>query len=203
LGCAVLGLLPTAQAATATYSATHSPSTPDWSDTFTLQAFNPNLGSLQSVYIQATETLSVSGSVYNSGPNSESFTFNAGSYLALTLPGTLGFLQPSPAGGSQPYTLASGATGIYSPLDTSDSAHANYTFTGDLAWFIGTAALNLPGTAHGTYQIVGGNGNIVPSLNKVCGATVQVQYTYAPVPEPSAAALLALGAATLLWRRRR
>lgn len=192
-----------AKATTETFTATHSPSTTEWSDNFILQEFNPALGSLQSVYILASQSVSINGTVNNTATVSESFTFRAGSQLTVTLPGVLGFLQPSPLASAQAFNLPSGATAPYGPVNGSDSVNYTYTLPADMANFIGAGTLTLPGSTLSQELISGGGGNITASLTTVSGATVEVQYTYLPVPEPGSLALLALGGAVMLLRRRR
>ena len=206
LGWASLGLLLTAseaKAATETFTFPHPPSTTEWSDTFVLQQFNPALGSLQSVFIEATESVTINGAVNNTATVPESFTFRAGSQLILTLPGTLGSLLPSPLASAQAFNLASGGSALYGPVNASDTASSTYTLPADMASFIGAGTLNLPGVTQSQELIAGGGGNITAILNTVAGATVEVQYTYSAVPEPGSLVLLALGGAVMLLRRRR
>jgi len=206
LSLASAGLLLTAseaKATTETFTYTHSPSTTEWSDNFILQEFNPALGSVTSVYISASEDVTMDGTVKNNATGPESFTFRAGSQLILTLPGALGSLMPSPLASAQAFNLPSGGTAPYGPVNASDSVNSTYTLPGDMALFIGAGTLNLPGYTQSQELISGGGGNISADLNTVAGATVEVQYNYVPVPEPGSLALLALGGAVVLLRKRR
>ena len=206
LSWATVGLLLAAsetKATTATYTATHSPSTTEWSDSFILQQFNPALGSLQSVYIEASESVNINGTVQNTSTGPQSFTFRAGSLLTVTLPGTLGFLQPSPLAFAQAYNLPAGGSALYGPVNASDSVNYTYTTAPDMAWFIGVGTFTLPGVTQTQELISGGGGNIIASLSTVAGATVKVQYNYILVPEPGSFVLLALGGAVMLLRKRR
>ncbi len=178
-------------------------STTEWNTNFVLQEFNPAQGSLQSVYIAATESVNINGIVTNTSALTESFTFKAGSQLVLTLPGTLGTLLPSPLASAQAYNLPSGGSAAYGPVNASDTANGTYTLPADLNLFIGTGTLILPGYTQTSEQIIGGGANIGVSLFTVAGATVQVVYTYAPVPEPTTLSLFALGGALWLLRPRR
>jgi hypothetical protein len=192
-----------AKATTDTYTANYGPATTEWNNNFILQLFDPSLGSLQSVYITASESANIDGTVQNTSDGPQTFTFRAGSLLKVTLPGALGYLQPSPLALAQDYNLPAGGSAPYGPVNASDSANYTYTSPADMAWFIGTGTFTLPGFTQTQELIAGGGGNIIASLNTIAGATVEVQYNYVPVPEPASLALLALGGAVMLLRRRR
>jgi hypothetical protein len=204
LASAVLLLMANeAKATTATYTATYPPSTTEWSHNFVLPLFDPSLGSLSSVYIAASESVNINGTVHNTSTGPQNFTFRSGSLLTVSLPGTLGFLQPSPLALAQAYSLPAGGSAPYGPINASDSVNYTYTLPGDMAWFIGAGTFTLPGFTQTQLLIVGGGGNITATLSTIAGAAVQVQYTYIPIPEPSSLALLALGGAVILLRKRR
>src|SRR5512135_1127711 len=105
------------KAVTDTYTATYGPALTEWSHNFVLPLFDPSLGTLSSVYIAASEAVNIDGTVQNTSANPQSFTFRAGSLLTLTLPGPLGFLQPSPLAMAQAYNLASGGIAPYGPVN--------------------------------------------------------------------------------------
>ncbi len=186
-----------------TFTATHSPSTTDWSDNFVLQQFDPSLGTLQSVMVTATENVTMSGTIHNYATVSESFSFSAGSLLTVTLPGSLGVIQASPMSHAQVFNLPSGANATFGPTTATDTGSSTYTLAGDMAWFLGTGTFSLPGQTVSSELITGGGGNLTALLNTVAGATVQVQYTYATVPEPGTFVSGALIAAAMLLRWRR
>jgi len=206
LGLAGAGLLLAASQAmaqpfTITFTDTYGPAKTDWSHNFVLQKFNPAWGSLQAVYITATNTVNIDGTVQNTSTGPQSFTFKAGSTITVTLPGFLGSLQASPLATAQAFNLPAGVTAPYGPISASADANYTYTLPADMASFIGTGTMSLPGITQSTEIITGGGGNIVASLNTLSGATVWVTYTY--IPEPGSLALLALGGVVMLLRKRR
>jgi hypothetical protein len=192
-----------APAATSLSTATYSPAKAEWSNDFVLQSFDPALGSLQSVYIAVSEGIDVSGDVYNSSPGPESFSFRSGSLLTVSLPGTLGLLQPSPLASSTAYNLPGGESASYGPKSASDTVTMTYTAPADLAWFIGPGALTLHGFTQTQQLMSGGWGNIAATVITTAGASVEVQYSYVSVPEPGTLTLLMLGGALMVLRRRR
>jgi hypothetical protein len=205
LGVASAALLLAASQAqaviTLTYTDVYPPGTTEWSHNFVLPLFNPALGPLQSVYISASESVNINGTVQNTSTGPQSFTFRAGSLLTVTLPDSLGYLQPSPLALAQAYNLPAGGSAPYGPVSASDSVNYTYTAPVDMAWFTGVGTFTLPAYTQTQELIAGGGGNIIASLNTIAGATVQVQYTY--IPEPGSLALLGLGAAVMLLRKRR
>jgi hypothetical protein len=190
-----------AQPWTICYTDTYPPSTTEWSHNFVLPLFNPAWGILQSVYIAASESVDINGTVQNTSTGPQSFTFRAGSLLTVTLPDSLGYLQPSPLALAQAYNLPAGGSAPYGPVSASDSVNYTYTAPVDMAWFQGGGTFTLPAYTQTQELIAGGGGNIIAVLNTVAGATVEVCYTY--IPEPGSLALLALGGAVMLLRKRR
>jgi hypothetical protein len=206
LGLVSAGILLTAtQGVTApwtvTYTDVYPPGTTEWSHNFVLPLFDPAWGTLQSVYIAASESVNMNGTVQNTSTGPQSFTFRAGSLLTVTLPDSLGYLQPSPLALAQAYNLPAGGSAPYGPVSASDSVNYTYTAPVDMAWFQGVGTFTLPAFTQTQELIAGGGGNIIAILSTVAGATVQVEYTY--IPEPASLALLALGGAVMLLRRRR
>lgn len=183
------------------FTDTLAPTTTEWNHIFEVQAFDPSLGSLVAVYVEVTENVTVSGSVQNLAATPASFNFQSGSVLTMTLPGMLGFLQPNPLALSQSYiSLAPGATAPYGPASASESADSTY-YSPLFGWTGAGKMVKLPAYTLTDQRILGQGGNVAAVLNTIAGATVSVTYYY--IPEPGSVALLGLGGAVLLLRRRR
>jgi hypothetical protein len=207
LALASAGLLLTASQAKAVtsplYTDTYGPTTTEWNHNFILPLFNPALGSLTAVYIAASESVNMSGSVSNRAASTENFNITEGSQLNVTIPGSLGYLAPSPTALAVFYTLPANGSAAYGPATPFNSVNYTYTLPADLAAFIGVGNFTSPSFTANITTIIGGGGNAVADITTLASGTVQVQYTYEPIPEPGSLALLVLGGATMLLRRRR
>ena len=175
----------------------------EWTHDFILPQFDPSLGTLEAVHLTLDYQVNMSGSLFNPYTTPQDLTFQAGSFLTVTLPGSGLALQPVLMAPAQHYTLA--------PLDSSSygsfslDGSAEITLTGAaLASFVGSGNVVLPGRT-ATEQIRGGSsGKAIFSLTATSGATLTLEYFDTQVPEPSSGVLLAvaLGALSLLRRRR-
>jgi hypothetical protein len=158
----------------------------DWTRTLSVAQFDPSLGTLTSVDIinsgsitsqikvenldsaPATLTATVSGSLTLSGPGfhalvtngSSSKSFNAGPY-----DGVIDFDDPS---GHD-----------FGPQTASASTSFTVTNPSDLASFIGMGAVALSEVAHATSS-ASGAGNLVAQINTTAAAQVSVVYHYTP-----------------------
>lgn len=177
-----------AKTVVAAFSEVFPECTTEWSHTFRLPQFDPALGTLESVRLSASQTMRMSGTIQNNSTGQQNFSVRAGSLLTVDLPGSFGFLQPSPLAVADLYNLPSGGTAPYGPINAADSADYTYTLPADLAWFIGPGTFTLPGFTQTQEIILGGGGNVWVLLNTLAGASVEVEYTYSAsksVPEAS------------------
>ncbi len=158
----------------------------DWTATQTIPQFDPSLGTLTSVDVQAVTSVTttvrvenldsapavihttVSGSVSLAGP---SFTplatpFSADqSFNAAPFDGTIDFDGPS--GKSFP------------PQTSTGNLNKTFTAAADLAPFIGTGTATFTAAAQASDSHTG-SGNLVLSVNTVANADVTVIYHYTP-----------------------
>jgi hypothetical protein len=187
-----------------TYTSVQPETAAEWAHDFSFPQFDPALGTLDSVHITATYDFTTSGSVSNTDQSSKVLWFQAGSLLSLTLPGTLGVLEDAPLGPQIHYKLPAFGSASYGAFSASASTEVILTGAA-MASFIGTGTVDLPGQTQ-TQELLkeiidGGGGKIDVALATTAGATITLQYFDAQVPEPSALALLALGACLLPLRR--
>jgi hypothetical protein len=175
--------------------------TTEWKHDFILPQFDPALGTLDAVTVTLAYDLNMSGSVFNTSLTPLDLSFQAGSSLMMTVPGTSQGLQPVLVAPTDDYALASLGSDTYGPFTLAGSAKVTLTGAA-LAPYIGKASVVfLAGTS--TEEIIsGGGGNVAISLASTSGATLTLEYFDSQVPEPSSGALLALALGALPWLRR-
>lgn len=102
-----------------------------------------------------------------------------------------------------------GSIDFASPSGYTETAHTQgdsqaYVFTlpADLATFIGTGTVDFDAVGDGSTSQWAPGGVIAMTFSRG-QATIDIEYTYTPIPEPATLLLAGFGAALLLGRRKR
>ena len=157
----------------------------DWTHTFSLRQFDPALGTLDSVYLEATFNITASGTVFNTSSSTANFSVRKLPRLSsLALPGSLGTMPASVTIPVRNYSLPGFGSASYGPFTA--QVTVDRTFTGaDMASFVGTGFDDLIGSTLTWQTISSQSGSPGASLTTIAGATVSVEYMdTAAVPRP-------------------
>jgi hypothetical protein len=198
------------------YSVTTLTESTDWTQTLSIPQFNPSLGTLTSVEVESSGSLStallvgnISGS-FGLPANSSNGTADTQSTFTITPSGSVnlvlsplsvmaeGSFGPLVSGGTQNLSSVPMGTASNSNTYTAQAALNYFTGSGSLSWTASTS------TETGiTYS-----GGVTYAYATDPNATLNetVIYTYNTVPEPSALAILGtglLGVVVYRWRKRR
>lgn len=200
-----------AQSVMYTTSTPISSQTTDWSSPLAFQQFDPTLGTLNSVTLNYTSTLSTSVTILN---NSDSIsTGHDQTDVAITVEDAGINLGPDPQldpisikfdfsldPGQQVTSPTEGTLG-----DSGNSGNLVYTSQNILNEFTGNGSITLTASTYTESDLTSSAGNTSASQTTQDGLTGTVTYNYtpAPIPEPSTFGLVAFGFAALPYLRRK
>jgi hypothetical protein len=178
----------------------------DWTGSLAFAQFNPSLGTLDSVTLEFSSTLTTTLTINNTASSASSGSAktelqvtvqDAG--LNLNVP-ELDMLSPA-----FNYVLGPGGFTTSGLLTKSaNDGGNNYTAAGVLAEFTGLGSISLPASTFTQTDLSNTGGNTSASQVTDASLTGTVEYFYTPtaVPEPSTLGLLVLGLGMLPFRRR-
>jgi hypothetical protein len=174
----------------------------EWSGTLLFPQFNPALGTLDSVELNLSSSLTTTLTIINDAASASSGTASTWEEITVQDPG-LNLTAPfSVYSAGYVYSLGSGDSTSSGLLTGNGGSDLTYTLGTILTEFTGGGNISLnAGTL--TYTLLSNyGGNTVSSQVTDAGLTGTVTYTYTAVPEPSTFGLLALGLSALPLLRR-
>jgi len=179
----------------------------NWSDTVSIQKFDPSLGILLDVEFTLAENFVGSMCFENMDENNPSpFTLRLSWLVALQRPDssdlvTIDSLREE-SGVVAPFDGLldfGGPSGVTFDIDEAETATGS-AMPGDLALFTGVGTIELPVVATAESFVSGGS-PAASYFSAAAAADVTVTYVY--IPEPASLSMLAFGGLALRRRRRR
>jgi hypothetical protein len=185
----------------------------DFSQTLSVDQFDSSWGTLTQVTLTVSGGLEGGGGFedFNSGPVDDSLHYTLDQALDVTwVSGTLLEVDqnldnviPVNVPGFDGTIDFAGTSGYTEPAYTQgDSQVYVFTLPADLTAFIGTGMVDFNAVGNGAASQWAPNGVVAMNFSRG-QATVQVEYTYTPIPEPGLIAVMAAGATALVLRRKR
>lgn len=176
----------------------------DWTSSLDFQKFNPGLGTLTSVTLNLSGSIRTTIAVTNSSLSASSgtaktevqfFVQDGGNNLVAP---ALDLFSPTFA-----YSLAAGDGTSSGLLTKNGNSSDTYTLGSILAAFTGAGNITLSASTFTQTLLANTGGNTSAAQVTDAALTGEVIYNYTAVPEPTSMALLGLGAAAVIIRKRR
>ncbi len=183
----------------------------EWAKTISFPEFNPSLGTLVSVTLNLSGSMSTVITVTNhanSRPGTSSGTATTVSQISVEDPGdnlaSPGITLTSPG---YPYSLAAEQSVTSGPLSDNGSDSNTYTQPGVLSEFTGAGIISLSASTSTSVSLVNTGAPTTATANTYDALNGSVTYTYVTTitPEPSTVALLCVAVMGLMgfgWRKR-
>lgn len=169
----------------------------DWAQNLVVPQFNPALGTLTAISYQLTGGVSGEAAAENKSASSATLTLKLQATITVNKPGggqlaeVIPLVDNSFNATAYDHVLDFGGTSgvTYSGLTASDNTSGSVQAVDWSAWEgSGNVSLAAEGVGSSTAT---GSGNVVSSFTSQAGATLDVWYTYTPVPEPATLAFVA------------
>lgn len=165
----------------------------DWSGSLAFQQFNPSLGTLDSVTLTLSSSLSTTLTVVNSASDASSGTVRT-ELLLTPAPSNLADSSLDIITSPQSYGLASGQSLTLPLVNRTGSSVNTYSDSTTLGQFTGSGTFSVGVGTFTQTLLANTGGNTSSSQVTVADATGTVVYDYTPfaaIPEPSGYAALA------------
>ena len=208
---AVLAAAGSASAAEICFDGAFGSTRTNWADTLVIPKFDTALGTLLSVRwtVNGNITGSAAFESLDAAPSTITTELRAtitllrpdNSPLVVVIPVASNTDSASAFDGTIDFGGTSGKS--YPALAAGDIANSTSSAVADLALFSGVFGdtIMLPVTAVGS-STASGAGNLIAQFGTFAAASVEVCYTYEPIPAPGALAVLGLGGLVVGRRRR-